>query len=132
MTFTTALVLYGALTLAMVGFGIFYTYATQGFGFGFSSNRGEVTYSKFAIRMKRTFQNHIEAGGYGVPILTAAAVLDLQGTGVHIAAMLFVIGRGAFVLLYYTGVPFIRVPAFLMATLSIFYITYHLAVSAWV
>lgn len=130
MTFTTALVAYGTLTLAMVGFEIFFTYATQGFGFGFSSNRSEVTYSPFAIRMKRALQNHVEAGAYGIPILTAAAVVDIQGAGGHMAAMLFVVGRAAFVLLYYTGLPFIRVPAFLMGTLSIFYIAYLLVVSA--
>ncbi|NRA88185.1 MAG: hypothetical protein HRU28_12520, partial [Rhizobiales bacterium] len=61
---------------------------------------------------------------YGVPILAAAAITGLQGSGVEIAALLFVLGRLAFVVLYYTGVSFIRVPAFLVANISILYVAY--------
>jgi uncharacterized MAPEG superfamily protein len=59
-----------------------------------------------------------------VPILAAAAFTGLQGAGPEMAALLFVLGRTAFAVLYYTGIRFIRVPAFLMSTLSTLYIAY--------
>lgn len=130
MSFTTALVAFGGITLAMLGLEIMYTYATQGFSYGFSSNRAAVEQSAFALRIKRAYQNQVESAAYGVPVLAAAAVFGLQGAGVETAALLFVMGRAAFAILYYTGITFIRVPAFLVSTLSIFYIVYSLLTSA--
>ena len=124
MTFITALVLFALLTLIMLGHEIFYTYATQGFGFGFSSNRKTVERSPLALRIQRAYQNQVEAAAYGVPVLAAAAITGLEGSGAQTAALIFVIGRVAFAVLYYSGVPFIRVPAFLMGTLSTLYIAY--------
>lgn len=132
MTLITALVLFGLLTLIMLGIEIFFTYATQGFGYGFSANRGPVERSPLALRIQRAYQNQIEAAAYGVPVLAAAAVAGLQGTGPEMAALIFVAGRTAFALLYYSGVTFIRVPAFLMGTLSTFYIAYALLTSGMV
>jgi len=129
MTLISSLAAFGLLTLAMVGFEIFFTYATQGFAFGFSSNRKQVDFSAFAIRMKRALQNQTEAASYGVPILAAAAFAGLTG-GAEIAGALFVAGRAAFVLLYYTGITFIRVPAFVVSTLSVAYIAYALFTTA--
>ncbi len=126
MTFTTALISFGFLTLMMVGIEIMFTYATQGFGYGFSANRGEVIRSPLAIRIQRAYQNQVESTAYIVPILAAAAIVDLQGADVQMAAMLAVVGRVAFAVLYYTGVPFVRVPAFVMGTLSVFYIAFRL------
>lgn len=126
MTFITALVLFALLTLILLGNEILYTYATQGFGYGFSANRGNVERSPLALRIQRAYQNQIESAAYGVPVLAAAAITDLQGTGAQTAALIFIIGRTAFAVLYYTGIPFIRVPAFLMGTLSIFYIAFAL------
>ncbi|MBL4802058.1 MAG: MAPEG family protein [Emcibacter sp.] len=124
MTFITALVLFALLTLIMLGNEIFFTYATQGFSYGFSSNRGSVEKSPLALRIQRAYQNQIESAAYGVPVLAAAAISGLDGSDVQTAAMFFVVGRVAFAVLYYTGVPFIRVPAFVMGTLSILYIAY--------
>jgi uncharacterized MAPEG superfamily protein len=124
MSFTTALALYGLLSLILIGNEIFYTYATQGFGFGFSANRKTVEKSPLGLRIQRTYQNHVESASYGVPILAAGALTGLQGGGAELAALLFVIGRAAFAVLYYTGIPFIRVPAFGLSTLSSLYIVY--------
>jgi len=126
MTFITALVLFALLTLILLGNEIFYTYATQGFGYGFSANRGPVERSPLALRIQRAYQNQIEAAAYGVPVLAAAAVTGLEGSGPQIAALTFIIGRTAFAVLYYTGITFVRVPAFLMGTLSILYIAYSM------
>jgi uncharacterized MAPEG superfamily protein len=126
MTFITALALFALLTLVLLGNEIFYTYATQGFRYGFSSNRGEITRSPLALRIQRAYQNQIESAAYGVPVLGAAAIAGLQGSGPEMAALLFVAGRAAFALLYYTGIPFLRVPAFLVANLSVLYIVYAL------
>jgi uncharacterized MAPEG superfamily protein len=129
MTFVTALIAFGILTLLMLGVEIMTTYATQGFGFGFSSNRDIVKRPPLALRIARAYQNQIESAAYGVPILSAAAVTGLQFGGAETAALLFVVGRAAFAVLYYSGISFIRVPAFLLSTLSIFYITYGLIIS---
>jgi uncharacterized MAPEG superfamily protein len=129
MLFTTALVAFGAITLAMLGLEIMFTYATQGFGYGFSSNRAVVERSAFALRIQRAYQNQVESAAYGIPVLAAAAVSGLQGGGVETAALLFVSGRAAFALLYYTGITFIRVPAFLVSNVSILYIVYSLLTS---
>lgn len=124
MTFITALVLFALLTLIMLGNEIFYTYATQGFGYGFSANRGAVKRSPLALRIQRAYQNQIESAAYGVPVLAAAAITGLQGEGAEMAALIFVLGRAAFAVLYYSGITFVRVPAFLMGTLSTLYIAY--------
>jgi uncharacterized MAPEG superfamily protein len=129
MSFNIALVAFGGVTLAMLGLEIMFTYATQGFGYGFSANRVVVERSPFALRIQRAYQNQIESAAYGVPVLAAGAVSNLQGNDVELAALLFVSGRATFALLYYTGITFIRVPAFLVSTLSIFYIIYSLLTS---
>ncbi len=129
MTFIAALTAFGIITLMMLGLEIMTTYATQGFSFGFSSNRGEIERPPLAKRIARAYQNQIESAAYGVPVLAAAAISNLQFDGAETAAMLFVIGRAAYALLYYSGVSFIRVPAFVLGTLSTFYIAYGLLVS---
>jgi uncharacterized MAPEG superfamily protein len=118
MSFTTAIALFGLITLMLISTEIMYTYATQGFGFGFSSNRPQPVLSAFGLRLKRTLQNQIESSAYVVPALAAAQFTGLQGHGAAVAALLIVVGRAAFALLYLTGVPFIRVPAFVAATFS--------------
>ena len=130
MSFTTALVLFAVITLFMLSLEIAFTYATQGFGYGFSSNRGPQTeHSPMALRIKRAYQNQIESAAYGVPILAAAAITGLQSNGAEIAALLFIVGRATFALLYYTGIPFIRVPAFALGSLSTLYIAFELGTS---
>lgn len=129
MSFLTALVAFGVLTLILLGVEIMFTYATQGFGYGFSANRGAVERSALGLRIQRAYQNQVESAAYGVPVLAVAAISGLQGSGAEIAALLFVLGRAAFAVLYYTGIPFVRVPAFLLSTLSVFYIAYALSVS---
>ncbi len=127
MVFITALVLFSILTIIMLFIEINFTYLTQGFGYGFSSNRSTTTeFSPLALRIKNAYRNQIEATAYGVPILTAAAISGLQSGNAELATHLFVLGRAAFVILYYTGIPFARVPAFAIATLSIVYIAYAL------
>ena len=129
MDYTTALIIFGLLTLVMVFIEIMMTYATQGFGFGFSSNRStQVELSPLALRIQRAYRNQVESAAYGVPVLAAAAVTGLQSGSAETAALPFVIGRIAFALLYYTGIPFARVPAFALATLSTFYIAYAVLV----
>jgi uncharacterized MAPEG superfamily protein len=118
----SALASFGLLTLCLIGFEIMYTYATKGFGFGFSSNRPDAPMSQFGIRVKRTLQNHIESSAYIVPALGLAIIADMQGEGVELAALLIILGRAAYAILYYIGLPFIRVPAFVLGTLSSFYL----------
>jgi uncharacterized MAPEG superfamily protein len=109
---------------------VLYTYAYFGKSFGFSSNRPTgASRSELGVRIQRTYQNHIESAAYGVPVLTAAAYIGVQSAGVELAALLFVIGRAAFAPLYYTGIPFVRLPAWGMGWMSIAYIAYALITS---
>lgn len=126
MTFVTALTLFALLTLILLATEIMFTYATQGFGYGFSANRGVVERSPLALRIQRTYQNHVESAAYGVPVLAAAALSGLDSSSAETAALIFVVGRAAFAVLYYSGITFIRVPAFVMGTVSILYIAYSI------
>lgn len=122
MTPITALAAFALTSIAMIGFEIMYTYATQGFSFGFSANRPNVTLSPFAIRVKRALQNQTESAMYIVPLIAAVQLLGLTGDGVTLALSLIVFGRMAFVALYYTGITFIRVPAFVCGTVPSIYL----------
>jgi len=125
MTVELALVAFALLTMSVITFEIVFTYARRGFGFGFSSNRPQVELSRFELRIKRILQNQTESAAYIVPTLAAAHLTGLSGANVELATLLIVAGRAAYTLLYYTGVPFIRIPAFSLASLS----TVYLAVS---
>jgi uncharacterized MAPEG superfamily protein len=111
----------------MLSIEIMTAYAAQGFAFGFSSNRStNIERPPMALRIQRAYQNQVESTTYGVPVLTAAAITGLESSSAEMAALLFVVGRAAYAVLYYSGVSFIRVPAFVMGTLSTLYIAYVL------
>jgi uncharacterized MAPEG superfamily protein len=122
MTSTTALAAFALLTMTIITFEIAYTYAVRGFGFGFSSNRPQVDLSRFELRMKRILQNHVESAAYIVPTLIGVSLSGLSGTNIEIATLLIIAGRAAYAVLYYTGIPFIRIPAFSLASLSTLYL----------
>jgi len=122
MSITLALAYYGLLSLLLVGTTIMYTYATQGFAYGFSSNRVAPELSPFAIRLNRVWLNQVESSAYILPALLAAQFAGLSGGGVELAALLIVIGRAAFAALYLSGISFIRVPAFVLGTVSSLYL----------
>ena len=130
MPLETALIWFGALTFVVIAVEIFYTYGTQGFGFGFSSNRPMVEKTPLGIRIERTYRNQVEASAYVVPILAGAALMGVDGPGVQLAALLVVIGRAAFCVLYYTGIPFLRIIGFGTVSLSLLYILYTIATGA--
>lgn len=133
MSFTSALVYFGLITVAMLFVEIMFTYATQGFAFGLSSDRGASTeYSKLALRIKRAYQNQIESAAYAVPVLVAAAVLGLKDSNAELAALVLVSGRALFAVLYYSGIPLVRLIGFGMGTLSTLYIVYALMSSGLV
>ena len=79
-----------------------------------------------ALRIQRAYQNQVESAVYGVPVLAAAAITGLESGSAETAALLFIIGRGAYALLYYSGISFVRVPAFALGVLSTIYIAYVL------
>ena len=129
MEYTQAVVMLALITLVMLMIEINFTYYAQGFRFGFSSNRDpNVEHSPLALRIKRAYQNQIESIAYTVPVLAAAALIGLQTEWSALAALLIVVGRGAFAVSYYTGIHFARVPAFLVSLLSTFYLVYCLLV----
>lgn len=113
MTPLAALIVFALITMTAIGVEIFYTYATQGIGFGFSSNRPAVEKTPLGLRIQRAYQNQAEAASYIVPILAAAAFLGLDSPAAQITAAVIVAGRAAFILLYYTGIPFIRILGFM-------------------
>ena len=130
MPYTSALFYFGILTLVMLFVEIMFTYATQGFGYGFSSNRDpETKFSKLGLRIKRAYQNQIESSAYIVPVLVAASFLRLENSSAEIAALILILGRVVFAVLYYSGIPFARVLGFGMGTFSTLFIGYMLLTS---
>lgn len=117
-----ALAWFGLITFATIGFEIMFTYATQGFGFGFSANRATVEKSGFALRVERIYRNQVESAAYIVPALGGAALIGVDTPGVALAALLIVLGRAGFVLMYYTGVTFVRVPFFVLGSFGSLYV----------
>lgn len=124
MTVEFALVWLGLITLLTIGFEIMLTYATLGFGYGFAAKRPPVEKSQFAQQVEKTYRNQVESVTYLAPALIAAALLGVNSGGVQIAALLIVLGRAGFVLSYYTGISFVRVPFFGAASVSALYIYY--------
>ena len=55
--------------------------------------------------------------------------MGAEGAGISLAATLIILGRLGFALSYYTGIPFIRVPFFLVANVSALYILVVLLMS---
>lgn len=113
MSLISALVVFGAITLFAVGVEILYTYATQGIGFGFSSNRPTVELSPLGRRISRAYTNQVEAAAYVVPVLGAGVFAGLDTPLAQNAAFAIVVGRAWFILFYYTGLPFVRIIGFL-------------------
>jgi uncharacterized MAPEG superfamily protein len=122
MLFTTALAALAFLTIALVGMDIMYTYYRKGFAFGFSSNRAPYDPDPFGLRIKRTLQNQVESSAYTIPVLAGAALMGLDAPGLQAAAAILVFGRIGFAVMYYTGLPYMRVPFFVMGTLGALYI----------
>jgi len=129
MTPTTALIAFALITMAAITVEILYTYATQGVGFGFSSNRPHVDKTPLGLRIERAYRNQIEAAAYIVPILAAAALIGLNTPAAQTSAFIIIAGRAAFVLLYYTGIPFVRILGFSAASLGSVYLAYLTAVA---
>ncbi|MCP4448996.1 MAG: MAPEG family protein [Myxococcales bacterium] len=130
MSFSLALVIFALNTIILLLVEVGYTYSHFGTQFGWSSNRPtDAKRDALGVRIRRAFQNHIEAAAYAVPVLGVAAITGHQHGGAEIAALLFVVGRAAFGPLYYTGVPFIRLPAWGMGWISIAYIAITLLTS---
>ncbi len=125
-----ALIFFGLITMTALTIEVIYAYATQGFGYGFSSNRPQIERTALGLRIGRTYQNQVESAAYIVPILLAATVAGLDSFGVTTAAGLIVAGRAAFVLLYYTGIPFIRILGFSCGSFGSLYIAYVLLTSS--
>jgi len=122
----TALILFALTTMVAIGVEILFTYSTQGIGFGFSSNRPSVDKSPLALRIQRAYQNQAEAAAYIVPILAAAALFDLDSPAAQITAAIIVFGRIAFILLYYTGIPFVRILGFMGGSFGSLHMAYLL------
>ncbi|WP_299685420.1 MAPEG family protein [uncultured Tateyamaria sp.] len=126
MTPTFALVIFALVTMTALTIEIVYGYVTQGFGYGFSSNRPIIEKTALGLRIQRAYQNQVESAAYIVPVLAGAALAGLEAPGVLVACAVIVLGRAAFVLLYYTGVPFIRILGFTCGSLGTLYVAIQL------
>lgn len=130
MEFTTALYSIGLITFVLLFVEINFMYATQGFAFGWSSDRGtEAEYSPLAKRISNAYNNQVESAAYSVPVLAAAALTGLEHSGAETAALIYVIGRAIYGPLYYWGVGNLRLVGFGMGSLSMIYILYALGTS---
>ncbi|MEL7277800.1 MAG: MAPEG family protein [Pseudomonadota bacterium] len=122
MTFEFALVGFAIVTMTALTIEIMYAYASQGFGYGFSSNRPVVERGALGLRIQRAYQNQVESAAYIVPVLVGSSLLGVAGEGSALAAAVIVLGRAAFVVLYYTGIPFIRILGFTCGSLGSLYL----------
>ena len=122
MSFELALIGFALVTMTALTIEIAYAYISQGFGYGFSSNRPIVERGALGLRIQRAYQNQVESAAYIVPVLAGAAFLGVTGEGPALAAAIIVFGRAAFVLLYYTGIPFIRILGFTCGSLGSLYL----------
>lgn len=130
MEFTTALYAIGLITLILLFVEVNFTYATQGFAYGWSDNRDpNVTFSPLAMRIKNSYNNQVESAAYSVPVLGAAALTGLEHSGAQIAALIYVIGRAIYGPLYISGIPGARLIGFGMGSLSMIYILFVLGTS---
>ncbi len=111
MNYISALSAFTLITIVYLLIEVAYTYRTFGFGFGWSSNRPPRERSPLGNRIRNALQNQVESATYIVPALGAAAAVGLEHQGAEIAALIIVIGRVLFAPLYYSGVPFIGLPA---------------------
>lgn len=122
MTFEFALIGFALVTMTALTIEILYAYGSQGIGYGFSSNRPVVEKSALGLRIQRAYQNQIESAAYIVPVLVGSSLLGVTGEGPALAAAVIVLGRAAFVVLYYTGIPFIRILGFSCGSLGSLYL----------
>lgn len=122
MSFETAIAIYALITLILLGNEIMFTYATQGFAFGFSSNRPAIEKSPLGLRIERTYRNQAESAAYILPALVLGALSGLQTPGLQTAALVIVLGRALFAVLYYTGLPLARVLGFVMGSFGSLYV----------
>jgi uncharacterized MAPEG superfamily protein len=130
MEYTTALYCIGLITFVLLFIEINFTYATQGFAFGFSSDRSaDAEFSPLAKRISNAYNNQVQSASYSVPVFAAAAFLGLEHSGAETAALIFVLGRAIYGPLYYLGVANLRLVGFGMASLSMIYILYVLGTS---
>ncbi len=125
MTFEYALLAVAALQFVLIAMDVTYTYATRGFGYGFSSNRAPVERGAFGRRIENAYRNQVEANAYAVPVLAAAAIIGLASPMASLAVLVHVGCRLAFALAYYTGIPFIRVPFWVAGWMSVAVIGYE-------
>ncbi|MEO0750182.1 MAG: MAPEG family protein [Pseudomonadota bacterium] len=126
MTFIPALIAFGVITLAALAIEVLFTYATQGIGFGFSSNRPIVEKSALGLRVQRAYQNQVESVAYIVPLLIAGHLSGLTGPMVELVVLAIIAGRTAFMLLYYTGLPFLRILGFVGGSMGSMMLAYFL------
>ena len=122
MSFELALIGFAFVTMTALTIEIAYAYISQGFGYGFSSNRPMVERGALGLRIQRAYQNQVESAAYIVPVLAGATFLGVTGEGPALAAAAIIFGRAAFVLLYYTGIPFIRILGFTCGSLGSLYL----------
>lgn len=130
MTPETAIAAFGLITFATIGFEIMYTYATRGLAFGFSSQRPIVEKSGFALRVERVYRNQVESAAYILPALLTALYTQASIPALATVLLLIVLGRAGFVLMFYSGITFIRVPFFVLGSFGSLYILIMALISA--
>ena len=127
MEYTTALFSIGLITFVLLFVEINFTYATQGFKYGWSSNRGaKAEFSPLALRIRNAYNNQVESAAYSVPVFATAALTGLESSGAETAALIYVIGRAIYGPLYYLGNAGLRLVGFGMGSLSMIYILFVL------
>lgn len=130
MSALTGLFAFAALSIVLVSFSVLYTYASLGFGYGFSANRPEVAKSAFYQRLNRTYMNHVENAALAVPLLAGIALLGLDSPEIRTGVLLLILARIGFAVGYLSGIPYARLPFFAVGSLTSLYLLY-LSMTLW-
>jgi uncharacterized MAPEG superfamily protein len=130
MSAITGLFVFAAMSFVLVSFAVLYTYASLGFGYGFSANRPQVEKSAFYRRVDRSYMNHVENAALVVPLLGVIALLGLDSPEIRTGVLVLICARIGFVIGYMSGIPYARLPFFMAGSLTSLYLLY-LVMAHW-
>ena len=123
--FWTAVVLFFS-----VGFQGMLTPLNQGFGWGLGARDETRDFSVLQGRMRRVIANHIEGIMIFVPLIVVAHLAGVSTGMTQTGAVLFVLSRIAYTVVYALGLPYVRTVIWTVGTVGLIMIAVDVLGSA--
>ncbi|WP_366146175.1 MAPEG family protein [Erythrobacter sp.] len=82
--------------------------------------------TRFGLRVERILQNQVESGCLAIPVLSVAALTDLDAGAALTSGLVYILARVAFAVLYYLGIPAVRGGVWTLGNVALLYIVYEL------